>query len=107
MDERELLKERFKSAVSSAVKAISENFDLEIKFDNSVTSKKKLPIRPVLILASASDSEASDKDIDILSNGFKIRVNNSENNTSGKTYIYMAFAEQPFVNSKGVPANAR
>jgi len=40
MDERELLKERFKSAVSSAVKAISENFDLEIKFDNSVTSKK-------------------------------------------------------------------
>jgi len=59
------------------------------------------------LLASASDSEASDKDIDILSNGFKIRVNNSENNTSGKTYIYMAFAEQPFVNSKGVPANAR
>ena len=40
MDERELLKERFKSAVSSAVKAISENFDLEIKFDNSNTSKK-------------------------------------------------------------------
>ena len=41
MDERELLKERFKSAVSSAVKAISENFDLEIKFDNSNSSKKK------------------------------------------------------------------
>ena len=30
MDENELLKERFKSAVSSAVKAISENFELEI-----------------------------------------------------------------------------
>ena len=29
MDEQELLKERFKSAVSSTVKAISENFDLE------------------------------------------------------------------------------
>ena len=41
MDERKLLKERFKSAVSSAVKAISENFDLEIKFDNSSSSKKK------------------------------------------------------------------
>ena len=40
MDEQELLKERFKSAVSSAVKAISENFDLEIKFDNSSSSKK-------------------------------------------------------------------
>ena len=40
MDERELLKERFKSAVSSTVKAISENFDLEIKFGNNVSSKK-------------------------------------------------------------------
>ena len=37
MDERELLKERFKSAISSAVKAISENFNLEIKFDNNTT----------------------------------------------------------------------
>jgi len=40
MDEREILKERFKSAVSSTVKAISENFDLEIKFDNKKVSKK-------------------------------------------------------------------
>ena len=40
MDEQELLKERFKSAVSSTVKAISENFDLEIKFGNNVSSKK-------------------------------------------------------------------
>ena len=31
MDEQELLKERFKSAVSSTVKAISENFDLKIQ----------------------------------------------------------------------------
>ena len=30
MDEKEILKERFKSAISSAVKAISENYDLEI-----------------------------------------------------------------------------
>ena len=40
MDEQELLKERFKSAVSSAVKAIAENFDLDIKFGNNITSKK-------------------------------------------------------------------
>ena len=40
MTEKELLKERFKSAISSAVKAISENFDLEIKFGNSTISKK-------------------------------------------------------------------
>tara|TARA_Y100000590_G_scaffold197324_1_gene224090 strand:+ start:1533 stop:3335 length:1803 start_codon:yes stop_codon:yes gene_type:complete len=39
MSEQELLKERFKSAVSSAVKAISENFDLEVKFGNNIGSK--------------------------------------------------------------------
>ena len=41
MDEQELLKERFKSAVSSTVKAISENFDLEIKFGNNNLSSKE------------------------------------------------------------------
>ena len=40
MDESELLKERFKSAVSSAVKVISENFNLEVKFGNNLSSKK-------------------------------------------------------------------
>ena len=41
MDEQELLKERFKSAVSSAIKAISGNYNLEIKFGNSSSAKKK------------------------------------------------------------------
>ena len=40
MDERELLKERFKVAVSSAVKVISEQFDLEVKFGNNINKKK-------------------------------------------------------------------
>jgi len=40
MNEEDLLKEKFKSAISSAVKAISENFDLEITFDNNTSSKK-------------------------------------------------------------------
>jgi hypothetical protein len=44
---------------------------------------------------------------DILSNGFKCRDTNNEVNNSGDTYIYMAFAESPFVNSNGVPCNAR
>ena len=38
MDERELLKERFKSAVSSAVKVISEKHKLQIKFGPSSSS---------------------------------------------------------------------
>jgi len=40
MDEKEFLKERFKSAVTSAVKAISENFDLNITFSKTAVSKK-------------------------------------------------------------------
>ena len=40
MDDQELLKERFKSAVSSTVKVISGNFDLKIKFGNDLSSKE-------------------------------------------------------------------
>ena len=68
MDEHEQLKERFKSAVSSAIKAISENFDLEIKFGNNTTSKKNSLTLPEVIslkklqdftdLRAYADSEA-------------------------------------------------
>ena len=58
----------------------------------------------------ANDTQAEndgDNNVDLLSNGFKIRGSGSAQNGSGATYIYMAFAEQPFVNSNGVPCNAR
>ena len=45
--------------------------------------------------------------VDFLSNGFKCYGANSVFNGSGNSYIYMAFAEAPFVNSNGVPCNAR
>ena len=51
-------------------------------------------------------SEAENDFMDILSNGFKIRRSDVLN-VSGDEYIYWAFAESPFVNSKGVPTNAR
>ena len=44
---------------------------------------------------------------DFLSNGFKLRDSNIAYNQSGDTFIYMAFAENPFVNSNGLPVNAR
>ena len=44
---------------------------------------------------------------DFLSNGFKIRTSNSHPNNSGGTLIYMAFAENPFVTSTGIPTTAR
>ena len=46
--------------------------------------------------------------VDFLSNGIKWRQTDlTNNNPSGGTFIYIAFAEAPFVNSKGVPCNAR
>jgi len=46
--------------------------------------------------------------IDFLSNGFKTRsAANDEINQSGHTFIYMAFAENPFVASNFNPATAR
>ena len=45
--------------------------------------------------------------IDFLSSGFKPRSTDSSFNGSGTSYVYMAFAEAPFVNSNGVPCNAR
>jgi len=44
---------------------------------------------------------------DFLANGFKIRSNNDIYNDSGETHVYMAWAESPFVNSNGIPNNAR
>jgi hypothetical protein len=44
---------------------------------------------------------------DFLSNGIKIRGTNGGLNASGASYIYMAFAENPFVTSTGIPTTAR
>jgi len=56
MDEKELLKERFKAAVSSAVKVIAEQFDLDIKFGHSINAKKEsLNLPEVLNLKSLQD----------------------------------------------------
>ena len=40
--------------------------------------------------------ETSGKEVDLLSNGFKIRNSGTYQNTSGNTMIYIAFAEVPF-----------
>jgi hypothetical protein len=58
---------------------------------------------------NASDAEYDDASvsIDFLSSGFKVRSTDSSYNGSGTSYAYMTFAEAPFVNSNGVPCNAR
>ena len=57
--------------------------------------------------AADAEYDHSSVAIDFLSSGFKARSTDSSYNGSGTTYVFMAFAEQPFVNSNGVPANAR
>jgi hypothetical protein len=60
------------------------------------------------LLPNKSDQEYTYADIDILSNGFKLRSTSSAHNKSAQTYIYMAFAENPFVTSTGrIPCTAR
>ena len=61
------------------------------------------------LLANDSGAEytSASNQVDLLSNGFKCRASNDGSNASGETYIYMAFAENPFVTSTGVPATAR
>ncbi len=54
-----------------------------------------------------SSSEATNYDVDFLSNGIKIRNNNATYNASGGEYFGIAFAENPFVTSTGKPVTAR
>ena len=76
-----------------------------------IGDNKRSPFNIVLnyLLADTSDVDesGSGQERDFLSNGFKIRNSNNGLNTSGSTYVYMAFAENPFVTSTGVPATAR
>ena len=54
------------------------------------------------LAADSSNSEStfgSGYNIDFLSNGFKPRNTTGAENASGGTYIYIAFAENPFKNS--------
>ena len=48
--------------------------------------------------------------VDALSNGFKLRTSYADSNASGGTYVYMAFASNPFVTStsaNSIPTTAR
>jgi len=59
------------------------------------------------LTANTSNTEISNWGVgfDFLSNGFKARATDASINSSGGSYIYMAFAEQPLVGDN--PATAR
>ena len=59
------------------------------------------------ILADLDNAEASNTWGDLLSTGFKLRTTLVGVNGSGDDYIYMAFAENPFVATNNVAGTAR
>ena len=66
--------------------------------DNVVHTRQKI---------NDTSDQATNVDImDFLSNGFKMRINDSSFNTNGHEYMYEAYAENPFV-AGGVPTTAR
>ena len=56
---------------------------------------------------TGSTTTSTNNICDFLSNGFKLRGSGGDHNGSGDTFVYIAFAEHPFVSSKGVPTTAR
>jgi hypothetical protein len=79
-------------------------------FDWQIYDSTRSPTNPALLTLSPNQTASevtSGNDLDILSNGFKPRDNGSINNNSGATYLYMAWAENPFGASNTSPANAR
>ena len=53
-------------------------------------------VTSVMLSPSTNAAEYSESDMDLLSNGFKIRKNDTYANQDGQAFLYMAFAESPF-----------
>ena len=85
--------------------------DTQSSGDNwQIIDTKRDPHNPQLkyVQADNSAAEGNFTFVDILSNGFKFRSTYSVGpNVNGHKTIYMAFAENPFVTSTGIPTTAR
>ena len=73
------------------------------------TQRNKYNPTNTYLWAQASNGDQTSGDLDILSNGFKLRTTQTALNygTTPYTYIYAAFAEAPSFNLYGGQANAR
>ena len=79
--------------------------------DWNMYDNKRIGYNPLNYFVYPNSSSAEDTSnpqwFDLLSNGFQLRNTSTMANTSGGSYIYMAFAENPFVTSTGIPTTAR
>ena len=75
-----------------------------------VWDTQRTPINPITnqtLFPDGTFAEGGTHKLDILSNGFKWRSSENWVNASGGTYVYMAFAEHPFVGDGTNPVTAR
>ena len=52
------------------------------------------------LFPNTSDAQSTNDPVDILSNGFKIRVTGGDYNGNGNTFVWAAFAESPFAYAR-------
>ena len=93
----------FKPAFVIIKKTSAENWHM---FDNKRDSYNAMYKRLFPNLTNAENT-AINPLIDFTSNGFKLRTSSTVINSNATGYIYMAFAENPFVTSTGIPTTAR
>ena len=77
--------------------------------DNKRPSTGQNPADDLLFpdTVDAESTSQTDRLVDFVSNGIKIRGNSAQMNGNGQKFIFMAFAAAPIVGTNDIPANAR
>ena len=76
-------------------------------YDNTISPFNEITANLDADSNSAENTATNYDDLDFLANGFKLYEENDDINADGGDYVYFAFAEHPFVSSKGIPVTAR
>ena len=74
---------------------------------NNASTSFNINPRNATLLPNDSAADQDANALDFLSNGFKNRSTGNDVNNASGSYIYMAFAENPFTSSAGTPVTAR
>ena len=86
-----------------------QNFHRKLNnlLDNNRRNTQQGNPRDIYLLPSVANADSSESDsVDFLSNGFKWKIDSGFRNDDGVEFVYMAFAESPFVNSNATPGNS-
>ena len=80
-----------------------------VMWDNKRSDVPNANVNDQVLYPNEPNAELSSatREIDTLSNGFKIRGEGGNINADADNFIYMAFAENPLVGTNNIPATAR